>query len=175
MLYRMHNKIYRGYAKKTEHKVAKENVHQRNRTSGAEPPASQPLTLVPIRVLQECTKHFAPRLAMRSSAPTIIPERGQKTNLQQRMSSNNTQKPLQSLSPALNHLIRESIRKYFSGQRRNINAGRFMLENVAKGFKVRVAPPDDGLSKFESGYIGLWARALERSLGNGGGETERLR
>lgn len=80
------------------------------------------------------------------------------------MSSNNAQKPFQSLSPALNHLIRESVRKYFSGQRRNINAGRFMLENVTEGFKVRVASPDDGLSKFESGYIGLLSSALELVL-----------
>lgn len=39
-----------------------------------------------------------------------------------------------------------------------------MLENVTEGFKVRVASPDDGLSKFESGYIGLLPSALELVL-----------
>ena len=59
-----------------------------------------------------------------------------KTYLQQRMTRNDAQEPLQPLPPALNDLIGEAIREYLSGERGDVDPGGLVLEDVAEGFKV---------------------------------------
>jgi hypothetical protein len=58
------------------------------------------------------------------------------THLKQGMPGYNTQKTLQPLPPALNHLIGEAVRKDLSGQRRNIDSSGLMLKDIAECFEV---------------------------------------
>lgn len=74
--------------------------------------------------------------------------------LQQRMSNHNLHKPLQTLSPMLNHIIAESIRKHLAWQWRNSDAGRLALQDVAEVFEVGVAAADFGVAHVEGGDVG---------------------
>lgn len=71
------------------------------------------------------------------------------------MASDDAQKSLQTLSPTLYHLIREAVGKDFARKGRDIDAGRFMFEDVAKGFKVGISTSNNRVTKLEGGYIGL--------------------
>jgi len=65
------------------------------------------------------------------------------------MSSNNSQEPLQPFSPALNDLIRESVREHLARQRRNIDARRLALQYVAKCLEIGVAPAHNRMAQLE--------------------------
>ena len=71
------------------------------------------------------------------------------------MASNDAQKPLQALPPALNDLVRKSIREYLAGQGRDIYSGGFALEDIAESFEIGVASAHNGMSKLERRNVGL--------------------
>lgn len=54
----------------------------------------------------------------------------------------------------LNHIITESIREDLSGQWWNRDPCRLPLQDIAKVFKVRVAPPYTAVAELEGGNIG---------------------
>ena len=70
------------------------------------------------------------------------------------MSDHNLQKPLQSLSPMLYHVIAESVCKDLTGQRRNRHSGTFSLQDVTKIFEVRIATADSAVFELEGRNIG---------------------
>src|SRR5690606_15594107 len=65
--------------------------------------------------------------------------------LQQRVPHHNLQKPLQPLPSVLNHIVTESIREHLPWQRRDRDARRLPLEDVAEMFEIGVAPADGGV------------------------------
>jgi len=71
------------------------------------------------------------------------------------MPSNDAQKPLQTLSSALNNLIREAIREDFAWECWDVDSRRFMLEDVAEGFEIGVSPADERMAELEGGDVGL--------------------
>ena len=62
------------------------------------------------------------------------------------MPGNDAQEPLETLPPALNDLVREAIREHLPRERRDVHTRGFVLEDVAEGFKVGVAPAHKGMS-----------------------------
>jgi hypothetical protein len=86
------------------------------------------------------------------------------------MASNDAQKPFQTLSPTLYPLIREAVCKDFTRKGRDIDMSRFMFEDVAENFKVRISTPNQRVRTFESGYIGLYVheKVKIRLEGEGG-------
>lgn len=74
--------------------------------------------------------------------------------LEKWMSNHNLQESLQALSPMLNHIITESIRKDLSRQRRNCDSRRLSLQDIPKVFKVRITPPYVAVAELEGGNIG---------------------
>lgn len=69
------------------------------------------------------------------------------------MPHHNLQKSLQALSPMLNHIVTEPVRKDLAGQRWDSNARRFPLQNVAKILKVGIAAAHAAVSQLESGDV----------------------
>lgn len=69
------------------------------------------------------------------------------------MPNNNLQESLQALSPMLNHIITEPIRKYLPGQRRDGHASSLPLQNVTEVFKIGVAAPHSTVLEFEGGNV----------------------
>ncbi len=59
------------------------------------------------------------------------------------MACHDAQEALEALPPGLDDLIREPVREDFSRERGDVDAGRFVLEDVAERLKVRVAPADE--------------------------------
>jgi len=76
------------------------------------------------------------------------------TSLQQWMTNNNLQEPLQSLPPMLNHIIAKPVREDLSWQRRNRDSRRLALQNVAEVLEVGIASADRGMAQLESGDVG---------------------
>jgi hypothetical protein len=74
------------------------------------------------------------------------------------MAGNDAQKPFQTFSPTLYHLIREAVCKDFTRKGRDVDTSRFMFEDVAESFKVGISTPNKRVTKFEGGYIGLYVR-----------------
>ena len=60
------------------------------------------------------------------------------------MADNYLQEPLEPLASVHNYIIRESVGKDLPGERRDRDAGRFALEDVAEVFKVAVPPTNAG-------------------------------
>ena len=54
----------------------------------------------------------------------------------------------------LNHIIAKPIRKHLSRQRRDSNAGRFTLQNVAEVLEIAVPPTDAGVAQLEGRDVG---------------------
>lgn len=70
------------------------------------------------------------------------------------MTNHDLQKPLQALSPVLDHIVAKSVREDLARERRNRDAGGFALEHVAEVLEVGVASPDGRLLEFEGGNVG---------------------
>lgn len=70
------------------------------------------------------------------------------------MSDDNLQKPLQPPPPILNDTIIKAIDIHLPRQRRNTDAGRLALEEIAKDLKIRVSPSHFGATQFEGGDVG---------------------
>ena len=87
--------------------------------------------------------------------PTLY-EAGQHlaSRLQQRMPDDDLHEPLQALAPMLNHVIAEPVCEHLAGQRRDGDARRLALEDVAKVLKVAVAPPHGAAFELEGGDVG---------------------
>jgi hypothetical protein len=60
------------------------------------------------------------------------------TYLQQRMPSNDTQKPLQAFPPSFDDLVREPVGEYLAreGSRWDVDASGFALAHIPEGFEV---------------------------------------
>jgi len=54
----------------------------------------------------------------------------------------------------LNHVITKPVRKHLPGQRRDGDAGRFALQDVAEVFEVAVATAHAGMAQLEGGDVG---------------------
>lgn len=70
------------------------------------------------------------------------------------MPHDDLQEPLQPFPPMLDHIITEPVREDLAGERGDGNTSRFALEDVAKVFKVRVAPTDGAVLELEGGDVG---------------------
>jgi hypothetical protein len=68
------------------------------------------------------------------------------TDLQKGMASDNAQEPFQAFSPVLDDLVRETVREHFSRERRNIDSGRFVLEDIAESLEIGVSATDEGVA-----------------------------
>jgi hypothetical protein len=75
--------------------------------------------------------------------------------LQQGVSSNNGQEPFQALAPALNNLVRETVREDFAGKWRNVHSCRLAFENVTESFEIGVTTANQRMTKLESWNIRL--------------------
>lgn len=73
--------------------------------------------------------------------------------LQQRVTDDNLQKPLETFSALLDDGIVELVEVDLSGQRGNGDAGALALEYVAKVFKVGVTATDAAVAQFERGDV----------------------
>ena len=129
---------------------------------------SYPLGLIPGGVLQKGAKHLAPSLKWQQVsnvkwAKEVI------SNLQERMTSNNTQEPLQAFSPRLDDLIWESVGKNLAWKRGDIDSCGFMFKNIAESFEIRVAPANYRMAKLESRYVCLTVLVISRWYGMGSG------
>lgn len=78
-----------------------------------------------------------------------------RTYLKQGMTSDDSQEPLQALSPSFDNLVGEPVGEDFAGERRDVDACGFAFENVTEGFEIRVAAADERVAQFEGGDIGL--------------------
>ena len=70
------------------------------------------------------------------------------------MSNDDLQKALQPLPPMLNHVIAKAICEDLPRQRRNSDARRLALKNIAEVFKIAVATPNAAVLEFEGGDVG---------------------
>jgi len=70
------------------------------------------------------------------------------------MANNNLQEPLQALSPMLNHIVTEAIGEDLARQRRDRNARRLALENVAEVLEVGISPAHTAVAELERGDVG---------------------
>ncbi|KAB8356482.1 hypothetical protein FH972_024065 [Carpinus fangiana] len=70
------------------------------------------------------------------------------------MPNHNLQETLQALTAVLYDVVAEAVCEYLAGQRRDGNAGRLALEEVAEVLKVGVAPADGGGLELERGDVG---------------------
>jgi hypothetical protein len=77
------------------------------------------------------------------------------------MTSNDTQKSLQTFPSALNDFIREPVGEDFARERRDIDARGFTLKYVAESFKVRVPPADEGVTQFKGRNIRLRSQRVD--------------
>jgi hypothetical protein len=67
---------------------------------------------------------------------------------------NYLQEALQALSSMLNDVVRETVGKYLSRERRNGHTGRLALQDITEVFEIRVAAPDTTMAEFKGGDIG---------------------
>lgn len=74
--------------------------------------------------------------------------------LQQWMSNDNLQEPLQPLPPVLNHIVREAVGQDLARQRGYRDARRLALENVSEGFEFVVAATYRRRLELEGGDVG---------------------
>ena len=102
------------------------------------------------------------------------------THLQQRVSRNDRQEPLEALTAGLDDLVREAVREDLAGEGRDVDARRLALEDVPEGLEVRVAPPHDRVSQFEGGDVRLlrgcmgWVGLGETGRGVAGSGSESI-
>lgn len=90
---------------------------------------------IPVWILHECRKHLAARL-------------------QQRMSNDYLQKPLEPFSPVLNNVIGKAIREDFTRKRWDGDARRLSLEDIAERFEFAVSAADRRRLELEGGDVG---------------------
>ena len=118
------------------------------------------------------------------------------TDLQQRVSGDDLEEPLEPLPPLVDRIVREAVREHLARKRRNVDLrahdvdkkegdnqlgrrssawpegemmtdpGGLPLERVPEGLKVRVSPSDDRVPELERGDVGLEAQR--------GGDRERV-
>lgn len=81
-------------------------------------------------------------------------------NLQKRVTSDNREEALESLTARLDDLVREAVREDFSWEWGDVYARRFALEDVTEGFEVGVAPAYGRLAKLECGDVCLFIRSF---------------
>jgi len=93
--------------------------------------------------------HHKHQLTLHKSRQHLAPR------LQQRVSHHDLHEPLQPLSPVLDHIVAEAIRKDLSGQGWDRDPRALPLKYVTEVFKVRVAAAHAGLPQFEGGDVGL--------------------
>lgn len=121
------------------------------------------------------------------------------TDLEQRVTSNNLQKPLQSLTASFDDLVGEPVAgihsdqlhalglssahgdspptEDLSGQLRDVDASRFPLEDITEGFEIRVATADRGVANAEGRDVGLrrgWRLARAARDGKAGARTRHM-
>ena len=77
------------------------------------------------------------------------------TYLEERVSSDDGEKPLEALMPALDGFLREPVSEDLAREGRDVHARQLALEDIAKGLEVGVTAAHDGVAKFESGDVGL--------------------
>ena len=70
------------------------------------------------------------------------------------MADNNLQKPLETLSSMLNHIVAEPICEHFSRQWRDGDPCALSFKYVAEVFKIGVAAPDGAVFELKGGDIG---------------------
>jgi len=75
--------------------------------------------------------------------------------LQKRMAHDNLHEPLQALSPVLNHIVAEAVRKHLPGQRWDRYPRALALKYVSEILKVRVPATHTGLPQLEGRDVGL--------------------
>ena len=66
--------------------------------------------------------------------------------LQQGMPGDDSQKPLQTLSPGLDNLVGEPVRENLSWQWRNVDSRGLSFEDISEGFKIGVTPANDRMA-----------------------------
>jgi hypothetical protein len=71
------------------------------------------------------------------------------------MAGDDAQEPLQPFSPALDDLVGESVREDLSWERRDVDPCGFVLQDIAEGFEVGVAPSYYGMAELEGGNVCL--------------------
>jgi len=71
------------------------------------------------------------------------------------MTGNDGEKPFETFSPSFYDFVRESIGKYLAWKGRYVYACGFTLQNITKCFEVGIAPPNQGVTQFESRYVCL--------------------
>lgn len=70
------------------------------------------------------------------------------------MSDDDLQEALQAVAAMLDDVVAEAVGKDLPRQRRDGHARALALEDVAEGFKVRVAPPHGAVLQLEGGDVG---------------------
>lgn len=65
------------------------------------------------------------------------------------MSGDDGQETFKTLTAGLNNLIRESVREDLAWQGRDVDPGRFTLEDVTESLEVAVASPHHGVPQLE--------------------------
>lgn len=70
------------------------------------------------------------------------------------MPHHNLQEPLQALPPVFNHIVAEAVREHLARQRRDSDARRLALEDVAEVLEVGVAAADGRLAQLEGRDVG---------------------
>lgn len=63
------------------------------------------------------------------------------THLEERVASDDSEEPLEALTTSLNDFVRETIRKYFSRERRDVYACRLAFKDVTERLKVAIPSP----------------------------------
>ena len=89
-------------------------------------------------------------------------KQGKRAYLEKRMASDNCQKAFKTLPPGLDNLVRESVGENLARERRDVHAGRLAFQNVTECLEIRVTPADNGVTKLESGDVGLYGHGRVR-------------
>lgn len=84
--------------------------------------------------LYEARQHFTPRL-------------------QQGVTGNNLEEPLQTLPSMLNHIITEPIGEHLPWERRYCDSGAFAFQDIPEVLEVGVSPAHDGMLQLEGGNV----------------------
>lgn len=69
------------------------------------------------------------------------------------MTGNNLQKPLQALSPMLDHIVTEAVGEHLPRKWWYCDSRALAFQDVSKIFKVGVSSTHDGMFQFESGNV----------------------
>lgn len=91
--------------------------------------------MVPVRVLYKCRKHFA-------------------ASLQEGVSDDNLQEPLQALPTMFYHVVRKAVCQDLAWKRWYRDPGGLALQDVAKPFEVLVSAAHRGRFELKRGNIG---------------------